>query len=140
MTNSILHNTEILCRKFTDFVYNISTKGEAMKIKVRNPMGLLVFAILVCVVLACGGGKPAPPKFQGDWVGENGTTLYMYSDGKAGFRIGSKRVTGGKAEIDESAKTLTISLFGISNTWKIDKEPSDNGEMTLDGKLFRKKT
>lgn len=97
-------------------------------------LGLLFF-----LAAACGGGKPAPTKYQGDWVGENGTTLYMYSDGKAGFRIGSKHVTGGSAEIDDSAKTLTISLFGISNTWKIDKEPNDSGEMTLDGKLFRKK-
>lgn len=106
--------------------------------KFKNTSVLIVLPILIVIALACGGGKPAPAKYQGDWVGENGTTLYMYADGKAGFRIGSKHVTGGAAEFDESAKTLTISLFGISNTWKIDKEPNDSGEMTLDGKVYRK--
>jgi hypothetical protein len=107
--------------------------------KFRNSTALLVLGLLIGLVLACGGGKPAPVKYQGDWVGDNGTTLYMYSDGKAGFRIGSKHVTGGAAEIDESPKTLTISLFGISNTWTIDLEPNDSGEMVLDGKTYRRK-
>jgi hypothetical protein len=90
-------------------------------------------------VSSCGGGKPVPTKYQGDWVGTNGTTLYMYSDGKAGFRAGSKKVTGGGAVLDENAKTLTISLFGISETWKIDQEPNSQGEMTLNGTVFRRK-
>jgi hypothetical protein len=110
-----------------------------MKTKVKNPMGILALCVVICVILACGGGTPAPAKYQGDWVGTNGTTLYMYADGKAGFRLGSKHVTGGAAEVNESDKKLTISLFGISHTWKIDKEPGDNGEMTLDGTVFKKK-
>lgn len=105
----------------------------------RNFTAVIALGLLFFLAAACGGGKPAPVKYQGDWVGENGTTLYMYSDGKAGFRIGSKHVTGGAAEIDESAKTITISLFGISNTWKIDREPNDGGEMVLDGKTYRRK-
>lgn len=109
-----------------------------MVTKFKNTTGVVVLGIVLFIALACGGGKPAPAKYQGDWVGENGTTLYMYADGKAGFRMGSKHVTGGAAEIDDSAKTLTISLFGISNTWKIDKEPVD-GEMTLDGKIYKRK-
>lgn len=104
-----------------------------------NFMAVIALGLLFFLAAACGGGKPAPVKYHGDWVGENGTTLYMYSDGKAGFRIGSKHVTGGAAEIDESAKTLTISLFGISNTWKIDREPNESGEMVLDGKIYRRK-
>lgn len=107
--------------------------------KYRNTSVLIVLGIFISIAIACGGGKPAPAKYHGNWVGDNGSTLYMYADGKAGFKIGSKHVTGGAAEIDESAKTLTISLFGISNTWKIDKEPNDTGEMTLDGTIFRKK-
>lgn len=110
-----------------------------MTVKFKNTPAYFAIMVLICVVLGCGGGKPAPAKYHGDWVGDNGSTLYMYADGKAGFRVGSKHVTGGAAEIDESAKTLTISLFGISNTWKIDKEPNDSGEMTLDGKVYRKK-
>lgn len=100
---------------------------------------ILVLLIGSVLFVGCGGGKPVSAKYQGDWVGANGTTLYMYSDGKAGFRSGSKKVTGGSAEIDENAKTLTISLFGISETWKIDQEPNDQGEMKLGGILFRRK-
>lgn len=110
----------------------------------RNKFKNITTLVLVCglflsLVIACGGGTPAPPKYQGNWVGDDGSTLYMNSDGKAGFVMGSKKVTGGSAEIDESAKTMTISLFGISHTWKIDQEPNDRGEMRLDGKTYRKK-
>lgn len=100
---------------------------------------VFIGAILLFVAISCGGGKPVPVKYQGDWVGDNGTTLYMYSDGKAGFKAGSKSVTGGGAELDENAKTLTISLFGISETWKIDQEPNDKGEMKLSGVNFKRK-
>ena len=108
--------------------------------KIKNTTSLvLVFGLFLSLIIACGGGKPAPSKYQGNWVGEDGSTLYMYSDGKAGFKVGNKEVTGGGAEVDESAKTITISLFGISHTWKIDEEPNDQGEMKLDGKIYRKR-
>ena len=100
---------------------------------------LISFVLLLVIGCGCGGGTPAPVKYQGDWVGTNGTTIYMYSDGKAGFKAGSKTVTGGGAELNEGAKTLTISLFGISETWKIDQEPNDQGEMTLSGVKFKRK-
>ncbi len=78
----------------------------------RNVLsGLLACAVLVFVVMGCGGGEPVAAKYHGNWVGDDGTTLYMNSDGKAGFKKGGKKVTGGGAEIDENAKTLTISLF-----------------------------
>lgn len=108
--------------------------------KLKNIVVLtMVFSIFLALVLACGGGKPVPAKYQGNWVGEDGSTLYMTADGKAGFKVGSKTVDGGGAELNESAKTLTISLFGISNTWKIDEEPNEDGEMKLDGKIYRKR-
>jgi hypothetical protein len=94
-------------------------------------------AIVLTIGLACGGGKPVPQAFQGNWVGSDGSTIYMHADGKAGFKLGSKEVDGGGAEIDESAKTLTISLFGISNTWKIDQPPSGN-VMVLGGTRYTK--
>ena len=100
---------------------------------------LIAGLILLTAVMACGGGKPAPVEFQGDWVGENGTTIYMYEDGKAGFTKGSKKVDGGSAGFDEAAKTLTISLFGISETWKIDQEPNESGEMRLSGVNYRRR-
>ena len=99
----------------------------------------MIFGLFLGLILACGGGNPVPPKYQGNWVGSDGSTLYMNGDGKAGFIVGGKKVTGGGAEIDEAAKTITISLFGISHTWKIDQEPNDQDEMKLDGKIYRKK-
>jgi len=99
--------------------------------------GALALLLVLTIGLACGGGKPVPQAFQGNWVGSDGSTIYMDADGKAGFKIGSKEVTGGGAEIDESAKTLTISLFGISNTWKIDQPPSGN-TMVLSGTRYTK--
>jgi hypothetical protein len=94
----------------------------------------IVFIILIFLVLACGGGKPVAEKYQGNWdaswSGQVHSTIYMHPDGTAGFKIPGKEVSGGSAEIDETAKTLTISLLGISHTWKIIEEPS-GGEMTL---------
>lgn len=110
-----------------------------MRNKKRSTITLvLIFGLFLSLVLGCGG-KPVPQKYQGNWVGSDGSTLYMDSDGKAGFIIGSKEVTGGGAVVDETAKTITISLFGISHTWKIDQEPNDKGEMRLDGKVYRKR-
>ncbi len=100
---------------------------------------VFVGLVALVVILGCGGGEPVDPKFQGDWTGENGTTISMTSDGKASFRSGNKKVTGGAAVIDKEAKTLTISLFGISQTWKIDEEPGEDGEMKLSGVIFRRK-
>lgn len=110
------------------------------KNKFENIVSLtIILGIFMSVVLACGGGKPVPVKYQGNWVGDDGSTLYMNSDGSSGFKVGSKTVDGGGAEVNESAKTITISLFGISHTWKIDEEPNDNGEMKLDGKIYKRK-
>lgn len=127
MTTQLLKNSE---KEQEKSVGKVNTK--AMKNLI------FVWLIGLVLVLGCGGGNPVPVKYQGDWIGENGTTIYMYADGKAGFRSGGKKVEGGAAELDESAKTLTISLFGVSETWKIDKEPND-GEMTLSGTNFRRK-
>ena len=97
----------------------------------------IALAILLTIGLACGGGNPVPQAYQGNWVGSDGSTIYMNADGKAGFKMGGKDVNGGGAELDESAKTLTISLFGISNTWKIDQPPSGN-MMVLSGTRYTK--
>lgn len=105
----------------------------------KNTISLtIILTIVLGLVLACGGGKPAPTKYQGDWVAANGSTLYMTADGKAGFKIGGKSVDGGGAEFSEDGKSFTISLFGISETFKIDEEPNDAGEMKLNGVVYRK--
>lgn len=98
----------------------------------------LAVAILLTVAIGCGGGKPVPPAYQGNWVASDGTTITMDSEGRASFKKGGKSVDGGGAEIDEAAKTLTISLFGISETWTID-EPPANGVMKLSGTEFKKR-
>lgn len=107
--------------------------------KTKNAaMGMIALSILLTIGLACGGGKPVPPAYQGNWVGADGSTIYMDSEGKAGFKLGGKEVTGGGAEINDSEKTLTISLFGISHTWKIDQAPS-GGKMVLSGTVYNKR-
>lgn len=97
----------------------------------------IVFGLFLGLVLACGGGTPAPPKYQGNWTGSDGSTIYMTADGKAGFKVGNKSVDGGGAEFTGDGKSFTISLFGISHDFKVDKEPED-GEMTLNGVVYRK--
>ena len=97
----------------------------------------IALTILLTIALACGGGNPVPQAYQGNWLGSDGSTIYMNADGKAGFKAGGKEVNGGGAELNESAKTLTISLFGISNTWKIDQPPSGN-VMVLSGTRYTK--
>lgn len=96
---------------------------------------MLVVGSLIFAGLACGGGAPVPEKYQGNWEASFGgqvhSTIYMHADGKAGFKIPGKEVTGGGAEMNENDKTLTISLMGISHTWKIVEEPNTRGEMTL---------
>ena len=99
----------------------------------------IVFALFLTLVLACGGGKPAPTKYQGNWSGSDGSTLYLNADGKAGFKIGGKTVDGGGAEFNEDGKSFTISLFGITNTFKIDSEPNDAGEMKLNNVIYKKR-
>ena len=100
---------------------------------------IIILTIFLSLILACGGGKPAPSKYQGDWVGTNSSTVYLHGDGKAGFKIGGKSVDGGGAEFSEDGKSFTISLFGISETFKIDQEPNDAGEMKLNGVVYRKR-
>ena len=108
-----------------------------MKTRKNSFASAVVLTVLLTIGLACGGGDPVPPAYQGNWVASDGSTLYMHADGKAGFKLGSKTVDGGGAELDEAAKTLRISLFGISHTWKIDQPPSGN-VMVLGGTRYTK--
>ena len=106
----------------------------------KNKLSLtIILAVVLSLILACGGGKPAPTKYQGNWSGADGSTLYMTGDGKAGFKIGNTSVDGGGAEFTEDGKSFTIALFGISKTFNIDQEPTDAGEMKLNGVVYKKR-
>ncbi len=99
----------------------------------------LVFALTALLVLglACGSSTPAPPQYVGVWISGDGATITIRSDGGADYKSGGTSVSGGSAVIDETAKSLKISLAGMGPTFKIDKAPTGN-EMTLDGIVFKK--
>ena len=101
----------------------------------------LVLCTLMGIGLACSksaaDAKPAGPEFVGAWSAKDGSTITIRSDGSADYKTGGSSVTGGKAEVSESEKTLKISVLGVGSTMKIDKAPSGD-EMTLDGIVYRK--
>lgn len=104
---------------------------------------LLMAAVCLSVGLACRGSrdadaKPIPPAYLGDWEGQGGETLSIRSDGKGDYRAGSTKIEGGTAEVDEDAKTLSVTFFGLGKTLKIDQVPSGN-QMKLDGVVYRRK-
>lgn len=98
---------------------------------------VLALGILVVLALACGSSKPAPPAYVGAWTGDDGASIVIRADGGADYRSGGTKVTGGSAVIDESARTLKISLAAMGPSFTIDKPPA-GGEMTLSGVVYRK--
>lgn len=103
---------------------------------------LLIFSLIIFVGLGCRGGnsdsKPIPAAYLGDWEGQDGSTLSIRADGKGDYRAGSTKVEGGTAEVDETAKTVSVTFFGIGKTLKIDQPPSGD-QMKLDGVMYRRK-
>ena len=104
----------------------------------NNRLNILVatFALLI-IALACGSNTPPPAAYVGVWVSGDGSTITIRSDGSADYKSGGTSVSGGGAVIDETAKTLKISLASLGPTFKIDKPPTAT-EMTLDGIVFKK--
>lgn len=103
---------------------------------------LLIFSLFIFVGLGCRGGssdsKPIPAAYLGDWEGQDGSTLSIRADGKGDYRAGSTKVEGGTAEVDETAKTVSVTFFGIGKTLKIDQPPAGD-QMKLDGVMYRRK-
>lgn len=85
--------------------------------------------------------KTVAASYFGDWHGADGTIITLYDDGLGNYKTKTQRVTGGKIDLNEKAKTLKITgMLNISKTWKIDQAPrgTDNAkEMTLDGVVYR---
>jgi hypothetical protein len=103
---------------------------------------LILFAIFALVGLGCRGGrsgdaKPMPPAYLGDWQGQDGSTLSIRADGKGDYRAGNTKIEGGTAEVDETAKTVSITFFSFGKTLKIDEPPAGD-QMRLDGVVYRR--
>ncbi len=101
------------------------------------PVGIIAVGLLMMLSLACGSSAPPPSQYVGAWSAEDGTTLTIRNDGSGDYKSGGTSVTNGSVTVDESAKTLKVTLAGLGPTFKIDKAPSAT-EMTLDGVLFKK--
>lgn len=105
---------------------------------------LLVLCLFAFVGLGCFGSgrgkdaKPIPAAFLGDWQGQDGSTLSIRADGTGDYHSGGKKVDGGTAEVDESAKTISITFFGIGETLTIN-EPPQGDSMKLNGITYRRK-
>src|SRR5438874_12714987 len=99
---------------------------------------LLVFGIFFVLGFACGGGsKPAPPEYVGAWTGDDGSTIAIRADGSGDYKLGATSISGGSADIDPSAKTLSIKFASLGPSFTIDKPPSGN-QMTLSGVVYKK--
>lgn len=102
-----------------------------------------VIGIFLLVGLGCfgsgrsGSSKPIPPAYLGDWTAQDGSTLSIRSDGKGDYRSGGTKVDGGSVEVDEAAKKISVTFFGMGPTFKIDSPPSGD-EMKLDGVTYRR--
>jgi hypothetical protein len=82
-----------------------------------------------------------PTSYLGDWQAQDGSVLSIRANGRGGFRMGSKNVTGGGVTVDSAARELTIGIFGVGHTWKIDQPPglgANGTEMKLDGMVYRR--
>lgn len=103
---------------------------------------VLTIGLLLAVGIACSGAKDArqaPAEYVGHWRSTDGANITIRPDGSADYRSGATKVTGGKAQVSDSDKTLTITLLGMGPTFKVDKAPADD-RMTLDGVVYKKVT
>lgn len=111
--------------------------GKSTKLTV-----LILFALFAFVGLGCKGSKtdtkPIPAAYLGDWEGQDGSTLSLRGDNSGDYRSGSTKVENGTAEVDETAKTVSITFVGIGKTLRIDQAPTGS-EMKLDGVTYRRK-
>ncbi len=109
-------------------------------------LGLAVLALQGCCG-NCGIEKtPVPEKradFVGSWEGDEGTSLTITADGSGSFEqksgAASKSVSGGAVTFQ--GDTMKIGLFGIEETFTIDKAPYDKDGKTmmkLSGESFEK--
>jgi hypothetical protein len=82
--------------------------------------------------------------YVGVWVGDRGTTIRISRRGIGDYEYQKDRMTGkqtgGRVRIE--GDKLSIGIFGIYSTWKIDRPPSmtdGTWTMVLDGETFTRK-
>lgn len=106
---------------------------------------VLLIALFSVFLLGCGSKKnpedlkPIPPEFYGEWQGQDGSRLQIFANGKGNFKTGGKSVEGGTVEYTPTTNSFEISLFGIGETFRIDRAPTaSSNEMVLNGMIFRR--
>lgn len=82
--------------------------------------------------------------YAGVWVGDRGTKIIITRQGFADYEYRKDRMTGkqtgGRVRIE--GDKLSIGIFGIYSTWKIDRPPTKNNgtwTMILDGETLIRK-
>lgn len=104
--------------------------------------------LLTAFGLACGGSeggtatsteeKAVPAAYLGNWTGQDGSTVSIRNDNTGDYKSGGTTISGAAVEVDETAKELKFSFFGVeSGKYKIDKAPAGN-QMTLNGMVYRR--
>jgi hypothetical protein len=132
-----------------------ATKSTVQVGRVLGIIGTLAFAaFIIFIVLALPkempkfsdffGREPLTPDrmvFVGKWTGNQGTTITIRPNGSADYTAKNSNVKGGRVEFKDGS--LSIGLFGLSKTWKIEVPPKlrDDGRwiMKLGGETFSKK-
>jgi hypothetical protein len=82
--------------------------------------------------------------YVGLWVGDRGTKIKITKNGVGDYEYHKDRMTGkqtgGRVRIE--GNKLSIGIFGIYSTWKIDQAPTEadgTWTMVLDGEKFTRK-
>jgi hypothetical protein len=104
----------------------------------KNQLNFLVCTLLLLAIgLACGSKTPPPAQYVGTWTGSDGSEITIRADGSGDYKSGNSSVSGGSVTIDESGKSLKITMLSMGPTYTIDKPPAGD-QMTLSGVVFRK--
>ena len=88
-----------------------------------SPSLIFALGILLIVGLGCGSGTPPPSGYVGVWQGDDGSTITIRADGGGDYKSGSTTITGGGVAVDETAKTLKITMASLGPSFTIDKAP-----------------
>ena len=65
--------------------------------------------------------------YVGNWLANDGTFVQIFEDGSGAFEEKNSNVSGGAVTFE--GNEFEISLFGISNKYTIQEEPSQEGKM-----------